>query len=413
MDEPTTPSANSPVSHTEQPPAPATGDVRKLILVLSGMAERKRDDYLNLLVEGVSQFLDNSNIQSSMTKVGVGRREFRISGLNGGQWIYDLRAIYWGDLIPSLTDFSLPQRAYHGLLLIRFWIDRILSLTVSEFRGLQQLRWWIVVGMLALLLWYGASLVLFVQLCLGNVFGMDLINQILNKNDTVGAIVRSVLIGATALVAWKPFTMGVDTGYAAKAYIQNIGAIRPKIRNRIRTSINIATRDLGGGTATIFAHSFGTVLTVELLASLETTHFKFRLVTAGSPLMLLAAVSKVVNTKIDKVSGQKIVTIVEEFSEMIKKVDRHQGIECWHDFCDSKDAFCMPVPLDKRTKLEPEEIELGMSVADGAMGRAHDWYFKDYRVLAQVLQLPELESWLGSTKGDRRSSGAGQSADRQ
>ncbi len=343
-------------------------DEKHLILFFAGMGERKRDIYLDELVNGMINTLGDGELHVVLNHSSVGRRELTVQVPGRPKKIVQIHAVFWGDLVPSLSEFSLPLRAAHGLLLLQFWLNRRLFVLPADMQELRLLRRWIATGAVLLLLWYIASLLLLLQ-----AYGTDVVNAI---SDHVGAFGPAIklTIGAAALLAgWKLFSQGVDVAYAIKAYIQDARSVRERIRRRALSVLIRELRDTQGQQVTILAHSFGTVVAVEALAHLPKTVPCFDLITIGSPLQL-------------------VVYRDPKFLEIIRRCQEHTKLHCWRDFYASLDAFCTRVPADESQRFQRSEIDLGMSAVEGAMGQAHDRYFSDLRVIGAILRLPDEQA---------------------
>ena len=340
---------------------------KHLILFLAGMGERKRDSYLDALVKGITETFADDPVRIVPVRNSVGVRELTVEEPGQPVRSIEIRAVFWGDLIPSLSDFSLPLRAAHGLFLLTYWLDRKLFRLPQEMRELRQLRRWLVGGALLLAFWYVACLVLVFQ-----AYGSSVLNW-LETFGAAGKALRIVFSAAALLVGWKVFSQAIDVAYAMKAYLQDARAVRERVRRRVLSVWHAAVQSHGAEAVTFVAHSFGTVVAVEALSCLGKEPPEFDLVTFGSPLQL-------------------VVYRDPEFAKRIDACLNHPGLKTWKDFYAPMDAFCTRIPAGPSPKFARAEIELGMSFVEGASGMAHDRYFTDYRVLSAILGLAETDS---------------------
>lgn len=368
-------------------------ETKELLLFVPGMGARPQSHYAGLLATNLQTYCADHGIawESGGDTEEDGKEcvRLRLGFPDGEHKTIDVRTVFWSDLLPSLDKASVASKIGNGLLLLKYWV-----FSAPIWRVINSNKYLIlqsVMTILFMVVWYYGVLALGImalgsstdlqqasvpEWCRQGVAWLGL--PLFPEKATVGGVLTTLgssMYGFVAIVigfvGTKTIDVAVvaDTLYASKSYLQNINGVRHGICARLGKWLLAAqAEDPPYDRITVFAHSFGAVLAVEVLAELaESPRTAVRYVTAGSPLLLVAARSPRVR-------------------EAVSAVQSARRITAWEDFYAHDDWLCTAIPLvPDAARVQTREISSTASVYDILSGKSHDLYFTDALVLQTLV----------------------------
>jgi hypothetical protein len=170
------------------------------------------------------------------------------------------------------------------------------------------------------------------------------------------------------LIGSKRFTEGVDSAFVVQSYVNNAQDVRSTIRGRIVDALTKAQEDNTYDSVTIFAHSFGCIIAIEVISHTSIELPPIRLVTAGSPLQLLASHDPF-------------------FANLIRAIYARRELIAWNDYCAPRDPFSTEASLPLDGKASQHILDIGITPFDALSGISHEFYFKDPRIAKAVFNI--------------------------
>jgi len=170
-------------------------------------------------------------------------------------------------------------------------------------------------------------------------------------------------------MAKLPVTRVIDMSYATQHYLQNGQAMQHKVIRRINSALVSSIQSSQSyERITIVAHSFGTVVSTEVLANYTDQNApNIRTITLGGPLLFVNPRSQRVRTAMDRVLNNQKVTE-------------------WIDFYSDADWLCTRSPVKDNNKFKSCPITSSVSIGDRLNGESHNLYFDNSDVIKAILQ---------------------------
>ncbi|PPC78011.1 hypothetical protein C4K68_07090 [Pokkaliibacter plantistimulans] len=357
--------------------------MRELVILLPGIGRaakyQQRDSFCDGLCMASEQVLLNRIDDPQLPQDLC-----RLSGQRDGQPLtLDVVEAYWNDMVPSLSQQPLSTRIQRGLSLFLYW-------------GLSPVwqGWWqrkyltlsILLSGLMLVFWYYSTLALFAQ-------------ALVNSSDSSTALLGHWLDGILSTMgSWKlwalvtllmgvlPVTSVVDAMDFSKRYtaeeaagpdtpalrLQIIRRVREQIRSYLALADSVADSDgqlRPYQRITLVAHSFGTVIAIDVLADLPLSVSPgIRLFTLGSPLELL---------------HKRVPWLLEEQSKCMQRNDLLQ----WLDITSPADWLATGADVDRLDDRRIEQLSIRASgtLTDRLAARIHSRYFDNQQVCQRLL----------------------------
>lgn len=350
---------------------------KELILFIPGISDKKQGEYLEMLMGGITNYCEGNGIplvgsstnddDSSITR----KIELQISDTD--KKIIDIKEIYWGDLRPNLSAKTALVKMIRGFDLLIYWA---LSPNVWRQRKYSQyLVFNMIITLLILVLWYIGILSLGLK-----AIGLTSFTPSLSPGFTEWFLEKATELGnsianmnlwlpSTLIMSIIPINNIINTIHSAKSYIQNRDGLFHKSCGRIRKEIiNVLSNNHDYNKVTVLSHSFGVVLSTEVLAnlSIESTT-RIHKVSLGGPLRLVSAKSNRVKNAIDKVVSNSLI---------LK----------WSDFYSNGDWLCTSSPVNEdNSKYSSTRITTSVPFDEKFSGKSHNLYFRDWDVLKNLL----------------------------
>jgi hypothetical protein len=302
----------------------------------------------------------------------------------------DVFEAHWADMVPEQAELGPWQKLGSGLDMLAYWL-----LSWRTWRALTESRY-ITIGLMAggllLVLWYVALALVVadavtkdVTLAAGvrdiPVLG-DALQMFLVAADMVGHWYWWALIAFVLSIV--PVDGLVQLARFAKDYLENrpdeteVG-LRDRTRNRVRTTLENVL-EAGYDEVLLVAHSFGSVLAIDLLADWphRDDFARLRLVTLGSPIAVL---------------GHRSRWLDAERRQLLQRPE----LDVWLDFHAPTDWLCTAVPghADRYRELS-REIDFEAPLRQMLTGQTHLLYYRSSEVL-EALAAP-----LGQPRADGR-----------
>ena len=346
---------------------------RDLIVFIHGMGVKEPEEYLQKLMTGIRQYCHGKGvpIQTVEDSEGEapGHRRLEVT-VDGHPKTLEFQEVYWGDLRPTLSSESVMTKAIRGVNLLGFWLSS--WKTVKQAFYSKYMMGNMLFTILLLLTWYYGALAMGLTAIGTNpeVFGTGPLPDSLAKGlGKLGTSMGGWYVWgmASVVMGFLPVTEIINISYASKSYIQNRRGMYHKICGRLgRTLSQLKHSPQAYDQITILAHSFGCVVSTEVLAHYQMGP-RVRTITLGGPLLLMSARSDRIQAAIDKVLANHLV-------------------ESWVDFFSDNDWMCSrsPVP-ENHEKYESRRITTTVPVDEKITGASHHLYFEDWEVIETIL----------------------------
>jgi hypothetical protein len=287
----------------------------------------------------------------------------------------DVFEAHWADMVPEQVELGPWQKLGSGLDMLAYWLfswRTWRALTVSRFITLG-----LMMGGLLLVLWYLALVLVVadavtkdVTLTAGvrdvPVLG-NLLQMFLDAAGMVGHWYWWALIAFVLSIV--PVDALVQMARFAKDYLENrpdeteVG-LRDRMRNRVRATLENVL-EAGYDEVLLVAHSFGSVLAIDLLADWphRDDFARLRLVTLGSPIAVLGYRSKWVDA---------------ERRQLLERPE----LDIWLDFYAPTDWLCTAVPGHaERYPGMSRELDFEAPLRQMLTGQTHMLYYRCSEVL--------------------------------
>lgn len=292
----------------------------------------------------------------------------------------DIFEAFWADMIPESADRTPWQRLLWGFEIISYWVFNWRSWTA--FGTSRYITLGLFAGGTLLVLWY-ISLALLAAQAIGQ-------NppEFLKAVPVLAPVFTAFVTTAAKFGSWQlwivialilPFLKVDELIMLAsfiKDYFQNkpdeteVG-LRHRLRKRVQATLeNVYESDYDE--VTVLAHSFGTVLAIDLMA--DWPHLRdlsrTRLVTMGSPAAVLAHRSP-------------------WLAQEIRRLSERKEIAAWDDYYANTDWLCTAIPgRDNFAGAGAgHQIDFETRFLEKLTGQTHLLYYRDGRLLEDLVQV--------------------------
>ncbi|CAI3791155.1 hypothetical protein [Rheinheimera sp. MM224] len=349
----------------------------ELILFVPGLSGAEAEAYLDKFVTGFAEHAKGSAMnvdQTESSDEGQSRNSIQIETADGIHRMIDIEVVPWADLAMKLSAETPARKIMRGMSLLGFWVFNHKVWSVVS--GHKYMLLGTVFAVLVTMMWYVGVLSIFVSSIAAAPepittehsdavqwlfdWGAAWLTQLADWLNSASLFVLSGIA-----VTLLPVTAIVDIAYATQNYVLNRNSFFNKARLRMTTALNRAARDTKYQSITIVAYSFGTVVAVEALHAYKSNK-AVRLITLGSPLLLVCAISPRVKTA---------VTGLTEKSQLLQ----------WVDFYSEQDWLCSRSPLEEGDKFSSFELTATVAFDEKVKGLSHELYFTESDVMDKVL----------------------------
>lgn len=379
---------------------------RRAVVVIPGIQRRQRFERRDALVRNLEAVVERHPV--------IRGEEVEVAGESGLGLVPRLRETdtaerqpeldvfeaYWVDMLPEQQTSMGPWgRLAQGLDLLLYW-----PLNWRSWRAMRLSPYMtvaLVVGAVLLVTWY-LSLTLLVSETLlqgdgglpPEIAGLPLVGTLLGWYFEAAKAVSDWRYWAVVALVLSVVRVAslVELAQATKAYLENqpdpqdIG-LRDRIRARVASTLEHVLEQERYGEVLVVAHSFGTVIAVDILADWPRRQ-DFRrlgLVTLGSPIAMLRLRS-------NWLGGQ------------LQRLLNRDECRCWLDFHSGTDWFCSPVPGHRQRfgHAASHALDFEASLRQRFSGFSHLLYYRAQPVL-ETLTGP-MEGASGSAPAPLRES---------
>lgn len=353
---------------------------REAILIIPGLEVLPRNAARDRLALGLRHAAERFHARDE-GEPGEARHSLNAALPEGGGVVLDLYEAYWLDLVPRQSEEKPLRRLLSGLDLLRYWF---FSPVWRAFRHPAMILNGILSAALLLAWYYGVVVAGFAAMGAESALTCpDLAEPALWLNQPAACMGKlgssmggwQVWAAMSAVLALVPVAQLVDISWFTKRYLQNerdaqgMGC-RDRIRSRVREALVELLEQPGYRSVTVVAHSFGSIVAMDLLADLRPTR-PVRLLTLGSPAELLAYRS-------------------HWMREEIRRCLDSPAISQWWDFHSRQDWMAAPVPGHKsRHAAHSIPVEREDSLRQRLMGETHKAYFGERQVVETLFAMPE------------------------
>lgn len=344
------------------------------IVFIAGTDSRENNWNLQRLVQGIVNTTESDEVEEVGKCSVAGEKGIRLKVRphDSAERDLDVYEAHWGDLMPSLNDQNPLQKMKSGFAVLTYWfVSRIWKSAINSPYILISMT----LSSLLLIAWYYGVLVLALSAIADNPGDAAVTQFLANAIGDLGTdmggwkfwAIASVLIGAL------PVKSLVNISNFTKRYLlneiseDNIG-LRDRIRNRVLDTLHVIVKEGNYDRVSIVAHSFGTVVGVDILADYQHSgDCSIRFITLGSPLRFLSYRSKWVNGE-------------------LKKSLASTSIDEWIDFYAFGDWLCSKVPEHGDTKNQDSRpLRREASFVQKLMGETHASYFTSQEVMEELI----------------------------
>jgi hypothetical protein len=299
------------------------------------------------------------------------------TGENSQRIDLDLFEAYWADMLPENNELGPWGKLANGLELLLYWpfywrnwlaLRHSIILSGSMFSSSAILVFWYV----ALTLLVTTTLQNDPSLIPSELMQIDWFNELWDKFLFITEWIRnwSVWIIIAFVFSFVPVDHAVKLAKWVKDYLENtldensIG-LRDRIRKRVRDTLECVLRERKYDEVWIVAHSFGSIIGIDILANWpHSEDFKrLRFMTMGSPVAALRYRSR-------------------WLEDQLKQLLENKDLTVWHDFFSRSDWMCSPIPDHKDIfKKQAHLLKFEAPLPAKLMGRTHMYYYNDPNVL--------------------------------
>lgn len=364
-----------------------TAAAKRAIILIPGLERVERFQRRDLLVANL-QLVEARPLElaEDVTIAGETGKRLVPLPLRGGDGLgpeIDVFEAYWADMAVAPGELSPWARLWSGFDLLLYWV-----LSPRTWRAFGR-SWTIAFGLMAggvlLLLWY-LSLAILVAAALRAdptqteaITGIPLLKDLLDSFFVATGWIASTApwaIITLALAAFKADELAAMAQFS-KDYLENRrddaeAGLRDRVRLRVAPTLQAVLAE-PYDEVVIVAHSFGSVIAIDLLAGWPHPGDwqRLRLVTLGSPEAVLECRSH---------------WLAAECRQLLERRP-HVWIDCFS----RSDWLCTAVTGHKRAyPSASRELDFEGPRLDRLTGRTHLYYYHDARVL-EILASPALE----------------------
>jgi hypothetical protein len=354
------------------------------VILIPGMDSREKGAAQRRLVQGMVNCTERMQVTESgqISLPGEKGMSVAVGHPDGRSAEIHVFEAFWRDLTHQDAPKQALARVRDGGALLVYWFFS------GVWRALTRSSWYMTTGLLLssllLMAWYYSVLAVGLA-AIGT--DPDLVRQY-GGQPVLGGLIAFVgdvgkrmgswqaWVLVSVLLGFVPVEPMVEISAFTKRYLRNeAGAdgvgCRDKIRHRMKGILDEAIGSGAYQSVTVLAHSFGTLLAVDLLAEYSPRgQTALRLVTMGSPLELL---------------GYRSAWLRAEISRCLENA----AITAWLDFFSKDDWMCSKVPghgagagQESRPQIRESSLLAKLS------GESHKAYYQSQEIMETLAAVP-------------------------
>lgn len=355
-------------------------DSLEFILFVPGIGAKEPGIYLKKLIDGISSYCDRNGL--SLEELDEGESQgteqcrIKVKLTDNNTKVIDIREVYWGDLRTLLSPESGIIQVFRGLNLLLFWIasKNLWKLITSN----KYMLFWMITTLIVSIGWYyGVLAAAFTAIGTNpEVLNIKLPDEIAEFFKELGNNMGSWYAWAITSILISIFSVKeVIDSYATKCYLQNYKGTYNKVYSRVNKALKSITQPSlnhesfrpNYNRITFLSHSFGSVVSTEVLAG-YTNPIPIRNITLGGALLLITARSPRVQAALNQI-------LVND------------KIESWIDFYSYNDWLCTRSPIPNNiNKFQGRQITTTVEFDEKFNGTSHNLYFDDDDVIKTLLE---------------------------
>lgn len=354
---------------------------QEFILFIPGFGSKEPEAYLKKLIEGIENYCQRQGYHFEELNddllQGTEQSRIKVSLPNNNTKIIGIQEVYWRDLRTFLSPESGVIQVIRGLEMLLFWTTspKLWKQIISS----KYIFFWSIATLIVSIAWYyGILATTFTAIGTNpEILTFELPTNITNFFKELGSTMGSwnALAITSILILIFPVKEIIDISYSTKCYLENYKGTKNEIFSRVnkalkavtQPSINDKSSNPNYERITVLSHSFGTIISTELLAEYKGQP-SIRNITLGGALLIINARS-------------------ENVKNALKNLIKNHKIVSWIDFYSNNDWLCTMSPVSSRVdKFEGHQITTTIAFDEKFKGISHDLYFKDYDVIRTLLE---------------------------
>ena len=325
---------------------------QEFILFIPGFGAKEPEIYLTKLIEGIRKYCDRNGFlfedldDSAIEVEGTQQRRIKVKLDDEITRVIDIQEVYWGDLKTILSPESGIIQVIRGLNLLLFWIlsPRLWRQIFSS----KYIFFWMIATLFVSIAWYYGILAT-TLIAIGsdpNILGFELPNGMVTffreRGDYLNGI--NAMVISSILIYVFPVKEIIDMAYATKCYLRNYRGTYNKIYSRVNKFLRgVTEKSLSDQDSTpkynritVLSHSFGVVISTELLAKYS-GKIELRNITLGGALLLITGRSNRV-----KAAQNRLI--------------KNDQIKSWIDFYSDSDWLCTTSSINSNDPIQSRRI---------------------------------------------------------
>lgn len=345
---------------------------KTLIMLVPGLARETRNSQLTSFVEGLMAASERTPVHEladDSTPPGLKRLV-----VNKPDGAHELSVVegYWNDLVPSLAQAPLKTKVIRGLSLLVFWIFSPIWKGVF---ARKYLTFGFMLAALALVFWYLSTLLLLVDAMTEESADPES-GVVANLKTFANGVGWQLWLAMGSVMGLLPVTLLVDISDFAKRFVTNEPnvagkpAVRFEIVRRLREQLLQTLKSDDYSDLLVVGHSFGAVVTVDLMADLPPVSIPVRVITMGSLIEILC---------------KQAPWLKEDVESLSQRPDLVE----WLDINCHADWFASGASVPKSPKCRELFVESYGTFADRVAARVHSRYFDHQQVVGLILNGPD------------------------
>ena len=354
---------------------------QEFILFIPGFGSKEPEVYLKKLVEGIKSYCQNKGyhfkeLDESQLQ-GTEQRRIEVGLPNNSTKIIGIQEVYWRDLRTLLSPESGVIQVIRGLEMLLFWITS--PKLWKQIFSSKYIFFWAIATLIVSIAWYyGILATTFTAIGTNpEILNFELPANIADFFKELGSKMGgwNALAITSILILIFPVKEVIDISYSTKCYLENYKGTKNEVSSRVNKALKAVTQPSQNNKSsnsnyeriTVLSHSFGTIISTELLAKYN-SQVSIRNITLGGALLIITARS-------------------ERVRKALADILKNNKIGSWIDFYSHNDWLCTMSPVPSNvTKFQGRRIKTTVAFDEKLKGTSHDLYFDDDDVIETLLK---------------------------